>query len=127
MRRGSTGRVVGAASLVLVVALGCHQSSRTISLQNSDSGRTILISIGDEVDVTLGTVGPGQYDTPALSSGSVRFLGMAFVGPPRPSGPTQLFQFEGATAGRTEVTITHSAEGPALLVVPPFTLVVDVH
>ena len=79
----------------------------TVSLTNADDRRTIGVLVGDEIDITLQTIGPGAYGTPVLTSGSLRFLGESSPGPQNPGGVRQLFRFEAVAAGRAEITIPH--------------------
>ena len=111
---------------VVLLALSCHPPSGRISLDNSSNGKTILVAPGDRIDITLQTVGPGQYETPAVSAGFIRFLGESSAGPPNPAGTRQLFRFEALTVGRAEITIPHTLLDPALPPIPPFAIVVDV-
>jgi len=110
---------------VVLLALSCRTtSSDRVSLDNSSNGKTLSIAPGDKIDITLQTIGPGQYETPTVSSGSVRVLGeFSPTDPPNPGGPKQLFRFEAVTVGRAEITIPHTL-GP--LPTPPFAIVVDV-
>ena len=64
-----------------------REHERIITLTNSDSGRSVAAAVGSEIDVTLQTIGPGQYGIPTLSSTSVRFLGVSMAGSPNPGGP----------------------------------------
>jgi len=84
------------------------------------------VAPGDKIDITLQTIGPGQYETPTVSSGSVRFLGESTAGTPNPAGPRQLFRFEAMTVGRAEITIEHTILDPPLPQTPPFAMTVDV-
>jgi hypothetical protein len=109
----------------VLLALGCHSSSSRISLDNSDDGRSIAVRVGDEIDITLQTIGPGEYGTPLLSSGAIRFLGESSAGPANPGGPRQLFRFEGREAGRADLAIPHTGENP--FSIAPFRITVDVY
>ena len=110
--------------------LGCHSSGDRIRLSNSDSGRSVAAAVGDEIDITLQTIGPGQFGSPVLSSSSVRFLGESSPYAPNPGGARQLFRFEAAASGRSDVTIPHtrgSSEEPVLWPpVAPFSVTVEV-
>jgi len=102
----------------LEMILGC-------GMGNGDAGRRLTAAVGDTIEVTLQTIGPGHYGSPVLSSGSVVFLGESSAGPPIPAGPTQLYRFE-AASGLADITIAHTGdprEGPAI---PPFVLTVGV-
>jgi hypothetical protein len=111
---------------VVLLAVSCHHSSNRISLDNSSNGHTISVAPGDKIDITLQTIGPGQYETPTVSSGSIRFLGESSAGMPNPGGPRQLFRFEAVTVGRADITIPHTILDPPLPQTPPFAIAVDV-
>ncbi len=117
----------GLMGVALLLAVGCRLFHDTIPLNNADSGRSIVISVHDQIKVTLGTVGPGQYDDPILSSDAVQYVGQSTPGPPVPAGVRQEFRFEGVRVGHVDLTIPHSgefAQGPPT---PPFTLKIEVH
>lgn len=119
-RYGGTAAAVGVA----LFALGCDLANTRVSLTNADDGRSIAVLVGDEIDITLQTIGPGSYGTPVISSGSIRFLGESSPGPQNPGGPRQLFRFEAVAAGRAEITIPHLNGFP--LPRAPFAIAVDV-
>jgi hypothetical protein len=110
----------------LSLSLGCGSSgNQTISLGNADAGRTVVAAVGDTIEVTLQTIGPGQYGNPILSSGSVMFLGESPAGVQNPAGPRQLYRFEAVARGAADITIPHSGdrpEGP----IPAFAITVEV-
>ncbi len=109
-------------------ALGCgSRQIQTISLGNADSGRTVVASIGDQVEVTLQTIGPGQYGDPTVSSHAALFLGESPVNPPIPAGATQLFRFEAIAPGRADVTIPHTGDSPEGPTVPAFSFSLQVN
>jgi hypothetical protein len=122
-RRGGVGAAVGLA-LALTIA-SCHRSNERITLDNSSNGRTISAAPGDTIEVTLQTIGPGQYETPTVF-GPIRFLGESAAGAPNPGGPRQLFRFQAVTTGRGEITILHTVLPPGLPQTPPYVLSVDV-
>lgn len=95
-------------------------------MDNGDRGRRLTAAVGDTIEITLQTIGPGHYGSPVLSSGSVVFLGESSAGPPVPAGPTQVYRFEAVASGLADITIAHTgdpAEGPAI---PPFVVTVGV-
>jgi hypothetical protein len=111
---------VAAAMAALGLALGCGSAespATTISLTNADHGRSIAVLVGDEIEITLQTIGPGEYGTPVVSSGSgsIRFLGEGSPGPQNPGGVRQLFRFEAVAPGGAEISIPHMGGFP----VPP--------
>lgn len=87
--------------------------STVLSLDNRDNGRGVSVAVDDEVDITLQTIGPGNYDEhPSVSSPAVAFLAVSNVGPPNPGGPRQLFQFRAVAAGHAVVSIPHTGQNP---------------
>jgi hypothetical protein len=123
------GELRFAFALVVAVlpAMACGSSgSQTISLSNADSGRIVVAAVGDKIEVTLQTIGPGQYGTATSSSAAVRVLGEAPpAGQPNPGGVRQLYLFEAVASGRASIEIPHGvslSQDPA----PPFAITVEV-
>jgi hypothetical protein len=110
-----------------VLLVGCGSSeSKIIRVDNGGAGRSVIASVGDKIEVTLQTVGPGQYGDPILSSESVKFLAESSAGAPNAGGPRQLYRFETVSSGRVDITIPHTGglpDGPA---VPAFMITVTV-
>ena len=76
-------------------------SAKVWRLDSTDNGRFLAVGVGDEIDVTLQTIGPGQYDEhPGVSSPAVTFAKVSLSTQPNPGGPRQLFQFTAAAAGQ---------------------------
>lgn len=123
---GQSGFSVTIGVAALLFAVSCHRSSDRISLDNSSNGRTVSVAFGDRIDITLQTIGPGQYETPTVSSGSIRFLGESSAGVPNPGGPRQLFRFEAVTVGRADIAIPHTSSDPPSPQIPPFAIAVEV-
>jgi hypothetical protein len=86
-------------SLTLSVALlGC--SDGIVGVPPDGGSRAVDAMPGQEIDVTLGNVGPGEYQSPpSISSASVAYLGVDVVPPFNPGGPTQRFRFRAAGSG----------------------------
>ena len=91
-----------------------------MSLTNSDSGRTVTVSAGDELDITLGSI--GNQGNPSVSSPAIRYEDSSLVGPANPGGPTILYKFTALRQGTATITIPFlSPTSP-----PPFVLDVNV-
>jgi hypothetical protein len=120
--------VVGWAwGVSLSLSVGCgSMRNQTISLSNDDAGRIVVAAVGDRIEVTLQTIGPGQYGNPTMSSRAVLFLDESSVGPPIPAGPTQLYRFEAIASGQADITVPHSGDPPEGPGVPAFSISVRV-
>lgn len=71
-----------------------------VDVANETNNRTIVASVGQEVHITLGNVGPATYESPPqISSSAVVYLGVDVVPPYTPAGPNQQFQFRAAHKG----------------------------
>jgi len=98
-----------------IAGLGACASDRLVSTSGYPS-RALSVSVGQQLDLTLQTVGPGQYASPpTVSSAAVVFLGDSLVGPPVPAGPTQLFWFRAAAPGQSVVTFRHTWQNPTVV------------
>jgi hypothetical protein len=87
---------------------------RTLTIRNAADQR-IRIDVGQELDLTLLTVGAGQYMAPpSISSGALRFLDAQIVPRRLTSGSEQLFRFQGKSPGMVVVTIQHSGASPTI-------------
>jgi hypothetical protein len=85
-----------------------------VSITDTTS-RTITVALGQPLEITLQSVGPGQYlSPPGISSGVVRFVDMTIVGPPVPAGPKQRFRFETTARGMAVISFRHSGIRPSI-------------
>ena len=99
--------------MVVLLIVGCGPSgSKIISVDNENTGQSVVASVGEKIEVTLQTIGPGQYGDPILSSGSVKFLEESSAGTPNPGGPRQLYRFEAVSSGQANITIPHTGGLP---------------
>jgi hypothetical protein len=83
-----------------------------LRLDNSDNGRVLSVRLGDEIDLALQTIGPGEYERPNVSSSAVVFLGVSLLTPPNPGGPRQLFQFRVVAVGHADISLPHTGQNP---------------
>ena len=90
-----------------------NPSDNRLSLGNVDNGRVLAVKIGQEIDLTLQTIGPGEYDQhPDVSSRSIDLLSVSYVSPPNPAGPKQLFQFKSVAPGQAAISVFHTGQNP---------------
>jgi hypothetical protein len=106
----------GLAMLALLLSVssldcsGADQRVSALSLNRTNSGERVSISVGSEIDVTLQTIGPGSYGDPRMSGATLSFLGQSEVGPINPGGPVQLYKFRAVAPGDEDILIPHVAD-----------------
>jgi len=87
------------APWVLMLTAACG-ADKIASVAADSRSQTIAVATGQKLDITLGNVGPAQYEaTPQLSSPALTFLGVEVVPPYTPAGPTQRFHFRAEARG----------------------------
>lgn len=84
-----------------------------LNLDASSSGSSFAATVGEEVDITLTHVGPGNYTLdPVLSSPIMTVLQITIpAGPPNPGGPAQLYRLRATAAGQVRIEIPFEAAG----------------
>ena len=103
--------------LSFVVVASCGSDGIT-SIVGTTS-QTIVAELGDEVQITLGNVGPGEYvSPPQISSTVLTFLSVDVVPPFTPAGPHQRFRFKTNARGQAIVSfrrfLNDSELGPSV-------------
>jgi hypothetical protein len=69
-------------------------------LELDNRSQLVVAGVGETVDVTLGNVGPAEWDSPpSVSSEVLTFLGVDNPLPHTPGGVTQRFRFKAETRG----------------------------
>jgi hypothetical protein len=76
-----------------------------VSLNFVNNGQHLTVTVGQQIEITLGTVGPKHYGNPQVSSPAVRLESVAQAGPPNPGGPTFVYIFEAVAVGEAQVRI----------------------
>jgi hypothetical protein len=106
-------RYAGGLIAVVVAAVGCTEqmpgTGTPIVLSYAPS-QTVNLVVGQELDITVGTLGPGSYDAPTISPSILQLLAGngAIVTPVTPGGPTQVFRFRAQAAGQAIITLGQS-------------------
>src|SRR5271165_1390418 len=78
---------------------------QVLSLDFTNNGQRARATVGQQIEITLGTVGPAQYGVPLVSSTAVRLESTALDWPPNPGGPTFIYIFETTAVGEAQVII----------------------
>lgn len=101
------------ASLVYVMTVCCNEAAsenditEPILLSGTDSGGSISVGVGQELQITLQTIGPGRYGVPETTSSTVQIIGEGDAGLQNPGGPRQVFRFYGVEPGEAEIRIPY--------------------
>ena len=108
-----------------------------LSLDNRNSGQRMTATVGQPIQITLQTIGPGQYFSPQISSPAIRFVSAGSAETQNPGGPRQIYRFRAASEGESHITIPHEAKGkvttpdgvesPYKDLIPPFAVTIRVH
>lgn len=100
-------RAILASSGLVVVACG---GDAITNVNATGNAQTIVVGVGQLVDITFHNVGPGAYDSPpTLSSDGVSFMGEDDVPPYNPGGVTQRFRFRTLSKGDVVVSFRRDA------------------
>jgi len=109
-------------SAVVLVALACLWTSggnadaqqvdmastsgkpQVLSLNFTNNGQHLASTVGQQIEITLGTVGPKQYGAPQVSSSAIR-LESVEAGPQNPGSSTFVYIFEATAEGEAQVKI----------------------
>ena len=82
---------------------------------NGLPGHSLYIKAGQTLELTLRTIGPGEYASPpSISSPAVRWRDVSLVTPAVPAGPTQRFRFEAVASGRAVITFHHTVQSTTI-------------
>ena len=100
---------------------------RELSLSFANNGQHLTATLDQQIEITLGTVGPSQYGTSRISSPVVRLESVSLGVPPNPGGPTYVYIFLAASEGEAEVTIPIiNSENPGAAKRRTFTVTIQV-
>lgn len=133
MRQIRAAALAGTLALLLtnaaapsLYASGTSGNRQVLSLDFTNNGQSVKARVGQQIEISLGTVGPRQYGTPEISSPAVRLLNTAQDWPPNPGGPGFVYVLEAAAEGeaRVIVPVMNAEEMPYA---PDITFTVTIH
>ena len=114
-RRLRAHRPMSAVATRLIATLSLVGCGQTPLEENGLPSHTLSIKAGRALELTLQTIGPGEYASPPLvSSTAVRFVDVRRVTPAVPAGPTQRFRFEAVERGVAVIVFHHTGQGPTV-------------
>jgi len=93
---------------MVAVAAACGDNFIT-TIPTDQRNRSVSVRLGEELDIVLGSVGPGFNNFPDVSSPALRFIDVDVIPPFNPGGPMQKFRFVAQERGTAIVTF-HSFE-----------------
>jgi hypothetical protein len=103
-----------AVVLAFLVLSGCH-SSGPLDIIGPATG-PLSIKVGQELQITMRTVGPGQYiSPPGIAGSSLLFVDMQLPPAQVPAGVTQVFRFRGSQAGQSVIQFRNTADHPDVM------------
>ena len=106
---GTKGTLLALATLFL---LGACVGKGPLEVYGQPPG-TWAIAVGQDLEVNMGTVGPGEFLSPPMLAGSsVIFTGVS-QGPIVPAGARQVFHFKGVLPGTTIIRFQNRFTDPA--------------
>jgi hypothetical protein len=97
--------VCGKADAQAVDSSWLNATRQVLSLNFRNNGQRLSATAGQQIEITLGTVGPKQYGEPQVSSPAIRLESIALDWPPNPGGPTFIYIFEAAAEGEVQVKV----------------------
>src|SRR5690349_20512887 len=103
------------SGLALVSHAGCTAAAENrsphgrpagvLSLSFANNGQHVSARVGQQIEISLGTVGPRQYGTPEISSPALQLVSTALDWPPNPGGPSFVYIFQAVAEGEARVTV----------------------
>lgn len=78
---------------------------QVLALNFASNGKHVSVRVGQQIEISLGTVGPGQYGAPEISSSAVRLVNTALDWPANPGGPSFVYIFETVAEGEARVKV----------------------
>jgi hypothetical protein len=94
-----------------LLALSC--SKETPLEVSGMPAKSFAISVGKEIAIQVGTVGPGEFiNPPTLTGSSLQFLEVTAPAVVLPGGVRQIFHFKGVAAGQTVIVFHNTNPSP---------------
>ena len=98
-----------------------------LSLNITNNGQHLRATVGQQIQITLGTVGPKYFGTPQVFSPAIQLESVELAGPQNPGGPTYVYFFQAIAEGEAQVKIPvmdpENLDGVKRLI---FTVTIDV-
>ncbi len=110
------GKLIVSLAFVITCFISCSNNNPTNNnsstseyhLVGSNNGQTVMIKVGDTIDITLQAIGPGSYGLPEINGNAIGFIYDSTVSPYLPAGPTQKYGFVGIKVGNSSISVSDS-------------------
>ena len=93
-----------------------------VQVTAAQAGKTVSAPVGSTIELTLQTIGPGQYGSPRVSSDAVDYVRVSYATAQNPGGPTQVFSFRCVSQGSATITVPQEGRPDFDGGTEPFTL-----
>src|SRR5690242_8818554 len=103
------------SGLALVSQAGCNAGAQNrsphgstpgvLSLSFANNRQHVSARVGQQIEISLGTVGPRQYGTPEISSPALQLASTAQDWPLNPGGSWFVYIFEAVAEGAARVSV----------------------
>jgi hypothetical protein len=98
------------AWLTVVLVGACSSGTNPLIYVNGAPSSTLSLDIGQELLIRMGTVGPGEYVSPPVITGTaLTFLDVSLPDVQVPAGVTQVFRFKGVSRGQAVVVFHNTS------------------
>jgi hypothetical protein len=113
MRSARATILISGLALVLLVSCDAAAQSRSphgktpgvLSLSFANNGQRVSARVGQQIEISLGTVGPRQYGAPEITSPALQLVSTAQDWPPNPGGPSFVYIFQAVAEGEVRLTV----------------------
>jgi len=136
MRHAPSAALLAVAFICFLGGNGNAQSTASLSarlprnvlhLNGKNNGQHVSVRAGQLIEITLGTIGPGQYGSAQISSSAVRLQSVVYPHFQIPAGPTQVYRFRAGSKGEALIKIPHIYPTDIRDPNPAFAVTISVH
>jgi hypothetical protein len=84
-----------------------NSAEQVLYFNGGNNGQQVTARVGQQIQITLQTIGPGQYGSAKISSPAIEFEGAGFTKEQIPAGPRQVYRFRARSEGEARINIPH--------------------
>jgi beta-lactamase superfamily II metal-dependent hydrolase len=107
--------IIRVAPILAALAISACGGKNPVAVSITGRSQSLTVPIGTQFNVTLQTIGSGEYSSPpTVSSAAVHFLDVSQTAITVPAGPTQRFRFDATTRGKAIIVFQHTDNNPTV-------------